>query len=87
MLFRSQVQESAAKEATTDVTAANATNAERRAEVARKFSIISAFMTAAALLVGAAAAFGGAHSGGNHRDNSVTWQFFTSRERVMRVKT
>ena len=82
-----QVQESAAKEATTDTTAANATNTERRAEVARKFSIISAFMSAAALLVGAAAAFAGAHSGGNHRDNAVVWQFFTSRERVMRVKT
>lgn len=82
-----QVQESAAKEATADVTAANATNTERRAEVARKFSIISAFMSAAALLVGAAAAFAGAHSGGNHRDNSVVWQFFTSRERVIRVKT
>jgi hypothetical protein len=82
-----QVQESAAKEATTDATAANATTAERRAEVARKFSIISAFMSAAALLVGAAAAFAGAHSGGNHRDNSVVWQFFTSRERLIRVKT
>lgn len=60
---------------------ADATLAERRAEIARKWSIISAFITAASLLVGAAAAFYGAHSGGHHRDRNVRWDFFTSRVR------
>lgn len=76
-----QVQQSAAEQAQTDPAAANATSAERRAEVARKFSVISAFITAASLLVGAVAAFFGAHSGGHHRDNTVSWNFFTSRAR------
>lgn len=76
-----QVQQSAAEEAQTDPDAASATSAERRAEVARKFSVISAFITAASLLAGAAAAFFGAHSGGNHRDNTVTWELFSSRAR------
>lgn len=61
--------------------APDATTAERRAEVARKWSVISAFITAASLLVGAAAAFFGAHSGGNHRDKDVRWEFFTSHVR------
>jgi hypothetical protein len=61
---------------------ADATTAERRAEIARKWSVISAFTTAASLLVGAAAAFYGAHSGGHHRDRNVRWEFFTSRVRV-----
>lgn len=79
-----QVQESAAKEAQTDMQATTATTDERRAEVARKFSIIAAFIGAASLLVGAAAAFFGAHSGGNHRDSAATWVFFTSRARMIR---
>ncbi|RYZ01039.1 MAG: hypothetical protein EON61_16955 [Alphaproteobacteria bacterium] len=58
------------------------TTVERRAEIARKWAVISAFITAASLLVGAAAAFYGAHSGGNHRDRNVRWDFFTSRVRT-----
>ena len=61
---------------------ADTTTAERRAEIARKWTVISAFITAASLLVGAAAAFYGAHSGGNHRDRNVRWDFFTSRVRT-----
>jgi uncharacterized protein YbbK (DUF523 family) len=81
-----EVAEIAAQDAQTDPEAAAATTAERRADVARKLSVISAFITAASLLVGAVAAFAGAHSGGNHRDNNVTWEFFTSRERVRRAR-
>ena len=80
-----QVQESATQEIQTDPQAASATTAERRAEVARKFSVISAFITASSLLVGAVAAFFGAHSGGNHRDKNITWEFFTSRARGRRA--
>lgn len=79
-----QVQESASQAAQTDPQAANATSDQRRADAARKLSVISAFVTAASLLVGAVAAFLGAHSGGNHRDNNLQWEFFTSRERVRR---
>lgn len=80
-----QVQESASEEAQADPDAAVATTAERRAEIARKLSVISAFITAASLLVGAVAAFFGAHSGGNHRDKNATSEFFTSRARVRRA--
>lgn len=65
----------------------DATTAERRAEIARKWSVVSAFITAASLLVGAAAAFYGAHSGGHHRDKNVRWEFFTSRVRFVAKKT
>lgn len=54
---------------------------EARAELARKWSVIAAFISAASLLVGAAAAFYGAHSGGHHRDRNIRWDFFASRVR------
>ena len=57
------------------------TIAEARAEIARKWSVIAAFISAASLLVGAAAAFYGAHSGGHHRDRNVNWDLFASRVR------
>ncbi len=76
------VEDAAAREAQTEPEAATASGTERQVEIARKFSIIAAFISAASLLVGAVAAFFGAHSGGNHRDESVTWDFFTSRARV-----
>lgn len=72
----------AAADARVSEAPADSTAAERRAEIARKWSVISAFITAASLLVGAAAAFYGAHSGGNHRDRNVKWDFFTSRVRA-----
>jgi hypothetical protein len=65
---------------------AYATMAERKAEIARKLAVISAFITAASLLIGAVAAFYGAHSGANHRDNNTRWDFFHSRARVVSVK-
>lgn len=79
-----QVNESAAKEQA-NAAPSDATPAERRAEIARKLTIISAFITAASLLVGAVAAFYGAHSGGNHRDKNTHWEFFHSRARVATV--
>jgi len=80
-----KVQQGAAQEATASPAADDATAAEHRAEIARKLSIISAFITAASLLVGAVAAFYGAHSGGHHRDRNVSWAFFTSKARVRRI--
>lgn len=61
------------------------TAAEARAEVARKWSVIAAFISAASLLVGAAASFYGAHSGGNHRDKNTQWALFRSHVRVVAV--
>jgi predicted 2-oxoglutarate/Fe(II)-dependent dioxygenase YbiX len=61
------------------------TKAEARAEIARKWSIIAAFISAASLLVGAVAAFYGAHSGGHHRDRNVRWELFSSRVRGVYV--
>src|SRR6185295_18817654 len=78
-------QEAAAEQAS--AAPADSTTTERRAEIARKWSVISAFITAASLLVGAAAAFYGAHSGGNHRDKNVRWAFFTSYVRVVPKQT
>lgn len=83
-VIEEQVDESAALEAQEEPQAAVASPEERRAEIARKFSVISAFITAASLLAGAVAAFVGAHSGGNHRDKNVTWEFFSSRARLGR---
>jgi len=77
----------AAAEEKASAAPADATTAERRADIARKWSVIAAFITAASLLVGAAAAFYGAHSGGNHRDRNVRWEFFASRVRVVTKQT
>lgn len=56
----------------------NASDAERRAEVARKLSIISAFIAAASLLAGSIAAFFGAHAGGRHRDKNTVMKMFVA---------
>lgn len=77
-----QIAEAAAQEAPA-AAPHDADTAERRAEVVRKLTVISGFITAASLLVGAVAAFFGAQSGGNHRDKDVRWEFFTSRARVI----
>jgi hypothetical protein len=77
-----EVEESAAQEAQANPEAAPESADERRAEIARKWSVIAAFISAASLLVGAVAAFFGAQSGGNHRDDRVTLVFFTSQARV-----
>lgn len=73
-----EVNEQAAAERVNDEDGAVATAAERRAEVVRKMTIVSAFITAASLLIGLVASFYGAHQGGNHRDKNTTWVFFTS---------
>lgn len=78
-----QVDEAVAQQAAE--VAPSATAAEHRAEIARKLTVISAFVTAVSLLVGAVAAFYGAHSGGNHRDKNIVWGFFTSYVRPKRV--
>jgi hypothetical protein len=79
-----QVNESAAAEAVVNPAAQDATTEQRRAEIARKLAVISAFISAASLLVSAVAAFYGAHSGGHHRDKLVKWDFFASRARPLR---
>jgi len=60
-----------------------ASDQERRAEVARKLSVISAFIAAASLLAGAVAAFFGAHKGGNHRDKNVVVTMFSAERPVV----
>lgn len=82
-----EVDKQAAAERVNDADGAVASTAERRAEIARKFTIISAFMTAASLLVGLVAAFYGAYNGGNHRDKNVSWIFFNSTARVVPKST
>jgi hypothetical protein len=63
--------------------AATASDAERRTEIVRKLTIISAFITAASLLAGLAAAFFGAHAGGRHRDGLTHLKLFAN-ERVVK---
>jgi len=81
---RQQIDAAAVNERAVGPAAADASLAQRRAEIARKGSVVAGFITAASLLVGAAAAFFGAHAGGHHRDKSVEWTFFTSRARARR---
>ena len=77
-----QVDQSVAEERTEGAPeAASASDAERRAEIVRKLTIISAFITAASLLAGLAAAFFGAHAGGRHRDGLTHLKLFAN-ERV-----
>ncbi len=75
------VAEGAAEEAATAETAeeAAAPADEHRAEVARKFTIISAFITAASLLAGGVIAMFAAGLGGRHRDESTRVDFFVLR--------
>ena len=81
-LASQQIDARAVNERAVAPAAQDGTPAQRRAEVARKRSVLTGFITAAALLVGAAAAFAGSHSGGHHRDKNVEWTFFTSRARA-----
>ena len=74
-----EIDQAAARELTDNPEAADETFTERRAEVARKLTILSAFMTGAALLVGAAVAFFAAGVGGRHRDRNVNLKFFELR--------
>ena len=74
-----EVDDAAAQEATANPEAADESLSERRAEMARRLMIISAFITAASLLAGAAAAFYAAGLGGKHRDQNTQMTFFVIR--------
>lgn len=76
-----EVQGAAAEEASANPEAADESTAEREAEVARKLTILSSFITAASLLAGAAAAMFCAGIGGNHRDERKHVKFFVLRAR------
>jgi len=74
-----ELDQAALAERANNPKAADETATERRAEIARKAGVISAFITAVSLLAGAAAAFFGAGSGGHHRDKTAHVQFFVMR--------
>ena len=74
-----EVDQAASAEGAVNPEARDETMAERRAEIARKAGLISAFVTAASLLLGAVAAFFAAGVGGRHRDQNVQVKFFAIR--------
>jgi cytochrome bd-type quinol oxidase subunit 2 len=74
-----EVDQAAAREPRDNPSARDETTAEQRAELARKLTVLSAFVTAASLLVGAVAAFFAAGAGGHHRDRNMHVKFFTLR--------
>ena len=57
---------------------------KRRADIVRKLTILSAFVTAASMLAGLVAAIFGAVSGGHHRDAALEMPFFTHRRVVVK---
>lgn len=77
-----ELDQSASRERIDNPNAGDETFIERRAEVARKATVISTFMTAASLLVGAVAAFFAAGSGGDHRDKGAHVRFFNVRRPI-----
>ena len=77
-----ELDQAATRERTDNPEAADESFTERRAEVARKLTVLSAFMTAASLLVGAVAAFFAAGSGGSHRDKGSHAKFFVLRRQA-----
>lgn len=74
-----EVDAAASREAVENPQARDESAEERRAEIARKLTVISAFITAASLLAGAVAAFYAAGFGGKHRDQNTQLKFFTIR--------
>ena len=74
-----EVDQAAAREPRDNPTARDETTTEQRTELARKLTVLSAFVTAASLLVGAVAAFFAAGAGGHHRDRNLHVKFFTLR--------
>jgi hypothetical protein len=74
-----EIDAAASREAAENPQAADESVDERRAEIARKLSVIAAFITAASLLAGAAAAFYAAGIGGKHRDQNTQLKFFVIR--------
>jgi len=77
-----EMDQAATRERVDNPDAANESFTERRAEVARKLTVLSAFVTAASLLVGAVAAFFAAGNGGDHRDKGANVRFFQLRRTV-----
>jgi MFS family permease len=77
-----ELDQSATRERAENPEAVGESFTERRAEVARKASVISTFVTAASLLVGAVAAFFAAGVGGAHRDKGAHVKFFTVRRPI-----
>jgi hypothetical protein len=75
-----EVDQAADREAVANPKAADESADERQAEIARKLTIIAAFITAASLLAGAAAAFFAAGFGGKHRDQNTRLTFFVLRK-------
>lgn len=82
-----EIDQAAASERVENPEASDETLAERRAEIARKLAVISAFVTAASLLAGGVAAFFAAGIGGRHRDEAVTVKFFVLRRSRAPVAT
>lgn len=74
-----EVDQAASAEGAVNPEARDETMTERRAELARKAGLISAFVTASSLLLGAVAAFFAAGIGGRHRDHNVQVKFFAIR--------
>jgi len=74
-----EIDQAAAEEPAVNANAADESLSERRAEVARKLTILATFITAASLMAGAAAAFFAAGSGGRHRDKDIHLKFFVLR--------
>ncbi|MGE3302225.1 MAG: hypothetical protein AB7M12_03855 [Hyphomonadaceae bacterium] len=74
-----RVAEEAAEARAKDADAAAASPVERRAEIVRKLTIISAFITAASLLAGAVAAIVAAGVGGRHRDEDTVFSLLALR--------
>lgn len=74
-----RVDQQAAAEAAKNPQAADESAPERRAEVARKLTVISAFITAASLLAGAVMAIFAAGVGGKHREESTVVALFAMR--------
>lgn len=77
-----EVDQAAARERVDNPEARDETTTERRAEIARKLGVLSAFITAASLLVGAVAAFFAAGLAGQHRDRNTHVKFFTIRRPI-----
>jgi len=74
-----ELDQAATRERADNPEAADESFTERRAEVARKLTVLSAFVTAASLLVGGVAAFFAAGIGGDHRDRGANVKFFVLR--------
>jgi hypothetical protein len=74
-----EIDQAAAEERAANPAASDETANERRAEIARKLTILAGFVAAASLLAGAAAAVIAAGFGGKHRDQNTRLPFFVLR--------